>query len=50
MSDQKESWTYTRSGDRLVTTRYEETEKAGGFGQHQPAFLTGLRREAAEGL
>jgi hypothetical protein len=43
-SDQKESWTYARSGDRLVTTRYEETEKAGGFGQHQSSHTTEVIR------
>ncbi|MGZ5492769.1 MAG: hypothetical protein ACXW3E_04485 [Thermoanaerobaculia bacterium] len=31
---QKESWTYTRSGHRLVATRYEHTEKTDGFGRH----------------
>ncbi|MDQ6802575.1 MAG: hypothetical protein M3041_17310 [Acidobacteriota bacterium] len=33
-SDQKENWTYTRSGDRLVATFYEEMQKSDGFGQH----------------
>jgi len=32
--NQKESWTYTRAGDRLVATRYEETQKSDGMGQH----------------
>jgi hypothetical protein len=32
--DQKESWTYSRSGDRLTATRHEETNKSDGLGQH----------------
>ena len=32
--NQKESWTFTRTGDRLVATRYEETQKGDGMGQH----------------
>jgi len=32
--NQKENWTYTRAGDRLVATRYEETQKGDGMGQH----------------
>jgi len=32
--DHKQSWTYTRSGDRLVVTRYESNEKSDGLGQH----------------
>jgi hypothetical protein len=31
---QKESWSYMRTGDRLIATRYEESEKSDGFGQH----------------
>jgi hypothetical protein len=30
----KENWTYGRAGDRLFVTRYEQTEKTDGFGQH----------------
>ncbi len=33
-SDQKQSWQFTRTGDRLVATRFEETEKTDGMGQH----------------
>lgn len=32
--NQKESWTFARAGDRLVATRYEETQKSDGMGQH----------------
>jgi hypothetical protein len=33
-STQKENWTFTRAGDRLVATHHERTENAGGFGEH----------------
>ena len=33
--DQNASWTYTRSGDRLVMTHYEEKQKADGLGEHE---------------
>ncbi|MEA2328195.1 MAG: hypothetical protein QOE68_3154 [Thermoanaerobaculia bacterium] len=32
--DQKHHWTYARSGDRLVVTRYESNDKSDGLGQH----------------
>ena len=32
--NQKESWTFTHTGDRLVATHYEETQKSDGMGQH----------------
>lgn len=31
---QQESWTYVRAGDRLVATRYEQTQSGSGLGQH----------------
>jgi hypothetical protein len=34
-SNQKHSWTFARSGDRLVATRYEENSTSDGMGQHQ---------------
>lgn len=39
-NEQKESWTFTRVGDRLVTTRFEETQKADGLGQHESSQTT----------
>lgn len=33
-AEQKQSWTYARSGDRLVVTRYEANDKSDGLGQH----------------
>ena len=33
-ADQKNNWTYGRSGDRLVVTRYESNDKSDGLGQH----------------
>jgi hypothetical protein len=33
-SDQKQSWTFTRIGDRLLATRYDESDKSDGLGQH----------------
>jgi len=33
-SEQKQSWTYARNGDRLVVVRYEANEKSDGMGQH----------------
>ncbi len=39
-SNQKETWTYARAGDRLVATRYEETQKGEGLGQHATTQLT----------
>ncbi len=32
--EQKQVWTYARTGDRLVAVRYEESSKQDGFGQH----------------
>jgi hypothetical protein len=32
--NEKDSWTFVRTGDRLVATRYEETQKSDGMGQH----------------
>jgi hypothetical protein len=43
-NDQKESWTYVRSGDRLVATRYERTEKSDGLGQHESSHTTEVIR------
>jgi hypothetical protein len=37
---QKQSWSYMRSGDRLVAMRYEESEKSDGFGQHNTSQTT----------
>jgi hypothetical protein len=34
-ADQKHSWTYARTGDRLVVTRYESNDKSDGLGQHE---------------
>jgi hypothetical protein len=37
MSIEQESrvkWTFTRTGDRIVTTKYEESQKVDGMGQH----------------
>jgi hypothetical protein len=39
-SDQKQSWIYTRKGDRLVATQYDESQKSDGFGQHQSSTVT----------
>jgi hypothetical protein len=33
-SEQKQSWTYTRNGDRLAVVRYEANDKSDGMGQH----------------
>lgn len=33
--NQTANWTYTRSGDRLVMTRYEEKQKTDGLGEHE---------------
>ncbi|HMC20473.1 MAG TPA: hypothetical protein VKL19_01375 [Thermoanaerobaculia bacterium] len=43
-SDQKESWTYTRAGDRLVATRHQETQKSDGFGQHNSSQVAQVVR------
>lgn len=34
-TDETQKWTFARSGDRLVATRYEENRKSDGMGQHQ---------------
>jgi hypothetical protein len=47
-SDQKESWTYTRAGDRLVATFCEETQKSDGFGQHNVSHVVQVVRVATE--
>ena len=47
-SDQKESWTYTRNGDRLVATFCEETQKSDGFGQHNLSHVVQVVRLATE--
>jgi len=43
-TDQKDNWTYTRSGDRLVVTRYDNTEKTDGLGQHESSQTTEVIR------
>jgi hypothetical protein len=39
-NDGKETWTYARAGDRLVASRYEETQTGQGFGQHTDSQIT----------
>jgi len=39
-SDRKETWTYSRTGDRLVASRYEETRTGQGLGQHSESQIT----------
>lgn len=39
-SDQKESWTLGRMGDRLIATRHESTQKSDGMGQHDLSQVT----------
>ena len=43
-SDQKQSWTYTRAGDRLVATSSDETQKADGMGQHNVSHVVTVVR------
>lgn len=43
-NDQKESWTYQRAGDRLLATRYDETQKNDGFGQHGSSQVSEVLR------
>jgi hypothetical protein len=38
-STQKENWTFTRAGDRLVATHHEQIENAGGFGEHTTSHI-----------
>jgi len=47
-SDQKENWTYTRVGDRLVVTSSDETQKSDGFGQHNVSHVVQVVRVATE--
>lgn len=42
--DQKEAWTYTRTGDRLVATYCEETQKSDGLGQHDSSHVVEVVR------
>ncbi|HEY8132453.1 MAG TPA: hypothetical protein VII12_11220 [Thermoanaerobaculia bacterium] len=42
--EQKESWIYARAGDRLVATRYQETQKSDGFGQHDSSQVAQVVR------
>jgi hypothetical protein len=42
--DQKENWDYTRTGDRLVATRHEQTQKSDGFGQHSSSHVVEVVR------
>jgi hypothetical protein len=41
---QKQNWTYTRNGDRLVATRYEANDKSDGLGQHSTSHTLELVR------
>jgi hypothetical protein len=41
---QKESWSYMRTGNRPIATRYEESEKSDGFGQHNTSQTTEVVR------
>ncbi len=43
-SDQKQNWTYTRTGDRLVATFCEEMQKSDGFGQHNVSHVVQIVR------
>ena len=36
---QNASWSYTRSGDRLVVTHYAENQKSDGLGQHESSRI-----------
>lgn len=40
ISDQKESWTLGRVGDRLIATRHDSTQKSDGMGQHGSTQVT----------
>lgn len=42
--DRKQSWTYARIGDRLIVTRYEESAKSDGLGQHTSSQSTEVVR------
>jgi hypothetical protein len=39
-TDQKNSWTFVRAGDRLVATHAEESNKSDGLGQHNLLTIT----------
>ncbi|HEX9161153.1 MAG TPA: hypothetical protein VF980_05540 [Thermoanaerobaculia bacterium] len=41
---QKESWSFTRTGDRLIATRHDQHQKAGGLGQHEASETTEVIR------
>jgi hypothetical protein len=43
-NDEKQTWAYTRTGDRLVATRSEETQKFDGFGQHNLSHVVQVVR------
>ncbi|HXA17388.1 MAG TPA: hypothetical protein VN380_10365 [Thermoanaerobaculia bacterium] len=43
-SEQKQSWTYARSGDRLAVVRYEANDKSDGLGQHSTTHTLELVR------
>ena len=43
-SDQKQNWTYMRTGDRLIATSSEETQKSDGFGQHNVTHVVEVVR------
>lgn len=43
-NDQKQSWTYVRTGNRLVVIHYEQTQKTDGLGQHQSSQTTQVLR------
>jgi len=42
--DQKENWDFTRTGDRLVATRHEQTQKSEGVGQHGSSHIVQVVR------
>jgi hypothetical protein len=42
--DHKENWDYTRTGDRLVATRHEQTQKSDGIGQHGSSHIVEVVR------
>jgi hypothetical protein len=39
-SEQTHSWTFTHIGDRLLATRFEESQKSDGLGQHSTSLST----------
>jgi hypothetical protein len=42
--NQKDDWTFTRAGNRLVATHHEETQKTDGFGQHDTSQVVHVVR------